>query len=61
MAATRVAGLEVPGARLHYEVRGAGPVLLVVPGMPADDARRVLDAVGAGPAHVLSDLYRQRS
>ena len=26
----------------------------------ADDARRVLDAVGAGPAHVLSDLYRQR-
>jgi len=99
MDATRVAGLEVPGARLHYEVRGAGPVLLVVPGIPADaglcsvlarwlagsftvvtydprgmsrsqldgpptdqrveihadDARRVLDAVGAGPAHVLTD------
>jgi pimeloyl-ACP methyl ester carboxylesterase len=99
MAATRVAGLEVPGARLHYEVRGAGPVLLVVPGMPADaglysvlarrlagsftvvtydprgvsrsrldgppedqrvevhadDARRVLEAVGAGPADVLTD------
>jgi pimeloyl-ACP methyl ester carboxylesterase len=99
MDATRVARLEVPGARLHYDVRGAGPVLLVVPGMPADaglysvlarrlagsftvvtydprgmsrsqldgpptdqrvevhadDARRVLDAVGAGPAHVLTD------
>jgi hypothetical protein len=24
--------LEVPGARLHYEVRGAGPLLLVMGG-----------------------------
>ena len=99
MGTTRVARLEVPGASLHYEVRGAGPVLLVVPGMPADaglysvlarrlagsftvvtydprgvsrsrldgspedqrvevhadDARRVLEAVGAGPADVLTD------
>ena len=91
--------LEVPGASLYYEVRGAGPVLLIIPGMPADaglyaglarrlaggytvvafdprgvsrsrlhgpatdqlvevhadDARRVLDVVGAGPAHVLTD------
>jgi pimeloyl-ACP methyl ester carboxylesterase len=91
--------LEVAGARLHYEVRGAGPPLLIIPGMPADagfyaavagrladaftvvafdprgmsrspldgpptdqrvavhadDARRVLDAVGAGPASVLGD------
>ncbi|MFC0864927.1 alpha/beta fold hydrolase [Sphaerimonospora cavernae] len=28
--------LQVPGARLHYEVRGAGPVLLMIPGAPAD-------------------------
>lgn len=28
--------LEVPGARLHYEVRGSGPVLLCIPGGPAD-------------------------
>jgi pimeloyl-ACP methyl ester carboxylesterase len=28
--------LEVPGASLHYEVQGSGPVLLVIPGMPAD-------------------------
>jgi pimeloyl-ACP methyl ester carboxylesterase len=99
MGTARVARLEVPGATLHYEVRGAGPVLLVIPGMPADaglysvlagrltgsftvvtydprgmsrsrldgapedqrvevhadDARRVLDAVGAGPADVLTD------
>jgi pimeloyl-ACP methyl ester carboxylesterase len=99
MGTTKAPRLEVPGASLHYEVRGAGPVLLVVPGMPADaglyavlarrlaesftvvtfdprgmsrsqlegpptdqrvevhadDARRVLDAVGAGPAHLLTD------
>ena len=28
--------LSVPGARLYYEVRGSGPVLLMIPGGPAD-------------------------
>ena len=28
--------LEVPGANLYYEVRGSGPVLLMMPGGPAD-------------------------
>lgn len=28
--------LDVPGARLYYEVRGNGPVLLLMPGGPAD-------------------------
>ena len=28
--------LQVPGAKLHYEVRGSGPVLLMIPGGPAD-------------------------
>ena len=28
--------LKVPGATLHYEVRGTGPVLLLIPGGPAD-------------------------
>jgi pimeloyl-ACP methyl ester carboxylesterase len=28
--------LHVPGARLYYEVRGSGPVLLMMPGGPAD-------------------------
>jgi pimeloyl-ACP methyl ester carboxylesterase len=28
--------LPVPGARLYYEVRGSGPVLVLVPGGPAD-------------------------
>jgi pimeloyl-ACP methyl ester carboxylesterase len=91
--------LEVPGARLRYEVRGAGPVLLLIHGgmgdagvfapvaglladsytvltydrrgnsrsplvgagrdtamlveQESDDARRLLDAVGGGPAYVL--------
>ena|SRR5215217_382310 len=28
--------LKVPGAALHYEARGTGPVLLLIPGGPAD-------------------------
>src|SRR6202035_1575008 len=28
--------LKVPGASIHYEVRGSGPVLLMMPGGPAD-------------------------
>lgn len=28
--------LKVPGATLHYEVQGSGPVLLLIPGGPAD-------------------------
>jgi pimeloyl-ACP methyl ester carboxylesterase len=28
--------LKVPGATLHYEARGAGPVLLLIPGGPAN-------------------------
>ena len=28
--------LDVPGAELYYEVRGSGPVLLLMPGGPAD-------------------------
>jgi pimeloyl-ACP methyl ester carboxylesterase len=99
LGSTRVDTLKVPGASLHYEVQGSGPVLLIIPGMPADagfysvvarpladtytvvtydprgisrsrldgppedqrvevhadDAHRILDAVGAGPAYVLGD------
>jgi pimeloyl-ACP methyl ester carboxylesterase len=99
MGPAKVAMVEVPGASLHYEVRGSGPVLLIIPGMPADagfyevvarhlastwtvvaydprgmsrsrlhdppvdqrvevhadDAHRVLAAVGQGSAHVLTD------
>lgn len=36
MNQSRTETLEVPGATLHYEVRGAGPVLLLIPGGPAD-------------------------
>lgn len=28
--------LEVPGARLYYEVRGAGPLILLIPGANGD-------------------------
>jgi pimeloyl-ACP methyl ester carboxylesterase len=43
--------LKVPGATLHYEVRGSGPVLLMIPGGP-------MDAGGFGPlADRLADRY----
>jgi pimeloyl-ACP methyl ester carboxylesterase len=89
--------VKVPGATLYYEVRGAGPVLVAIPGGPtdaglftglaeqladrytvvtydprghsrsildgapedvsvelhADDAARLIDALGGGPAYVL--------
>jgi pimeloyl-ACP methyl ester carboxylesterase len=35
-APTKTDYLEVPGASLYYEVRGTGPVLLMMPGGPAD-------------------------
>jgi pimeloyl-ACP methyl ester carboxylesterase len=28
--------LEVPGAKIYYEVRGSGPILLMIPGGPTD-------------------------
>ena len=34
--ATKTETLKVPGASLYYEVRGTGPVLLMMPGGPAD-------------------------
>ncbi|MEV4250043.1 alpha/beta hydrolase [Streptosporangium canum] len=43
--------LQVPGARLHYEVRGSGPLLLMIPGAPADAGAL------AGLAAQLSDRY----
>ena len=33
---TKTDQLKVPGASIYYEVRGAGPVLLMMPGGPAD-------------------------
>jgi pimeloyl-ACP methyl ester carboxylesterase len=33
--------LKVPGAEIHYEIRGSGPVVLCIPGGPAD--HRVFD------------------
>ena len=43
--------LMVPGATLHYEVSGAGPALLLIPGGPADSG------VFAAIRSVLSDRY----
>jgi len=48
---TRVETLKVPGARLYYEVRGSGPVLLMIPGGPADAGAFV------GLAALLADRY----
>jgi pimeloyl-ACP methyl ester carboxylesterase len=40
--------LDVPGGKLYYEVRGAGPVLLMMPGGPADAGtfRAIEDELG---------------
>jgi pimeloyl-ACP methyl ester carboxylesterase len=43
--------LKVPGARLYYEVQGSGPVLLMIPGGPADAA------IFSGVARFLADRY----
>lgn len=36
LAEVRAATLKVPGAQIYYEVQGAGPLLLMIPGGPAD-------------------------
>jgi pimeloyl-ACP methyl ester carboxylesterase len=47
----KTATLQVPGASLYYEVRGSGPVLLMIPGGP-------MDADGfAALANLLADQY----
>jgi len=51
MNKSRTDTLRVPGATLHYEVSGAGPVLLLIPGGPADSA------AFAPIRSVLSDRY----
>jgi pimeloyl-ACP methyl ester carboxylesterase len=52
MTETKAATLKVPGARLYYEVTGSGPLLLMIPGAPAD-AAHLLAALGTGPTYVL--------
>jgi pimeloyl-ACP methyl ester carboxylesterase len=51
MNAMKAHYLNVPGARLYYETRGSGPVLLLLPGGTAD-AR-----IFAGIAPLLADRY----
>ncbi|WP_405800627.1 alpha/beta hydrolase [Streptomyces sp. NBC_01506] len=51
MHETQINTLPVPGAQLHYEVRGSGPLLLMIPGAPADAG--ALAALAA----VLADRY----
>ena len=36
ISSVKIDSLKVPGASLYYEVRGSGPVLLMIPGGPAD-------------------------
>ncbi len=51
MNSTKEDHLKVPGASLYYEIRGSGPVLLMIPGGPTDAT------AFAGIAHRLSDRY----
>jgi pimeloyl-ACP methyl ester carboxylesterase len=46
-----IATLKRPGATIHYETRGGGPVLLIIPGGPQDAG------VFAGLAEELADRY----
>jgi pimeloyl-ACP methyl ester carboxylesterase len=48
---TRSSTLKVPGARLYHEIRGSGPLLLMIPGGPADAG------VFAGLSQHLADRY----
>src|SRR5262249_20031172 len=51
MSAITTATLKVPGASLYYEVTGSGPVLLMIPGAPADAG------TFAATAAALADRY----
>jgi pimeloyl-ACP methyl ester carboxylesterase len=51
MSTTKTGTLKVPGANLYYEVRGSGPLLLMIPGSPADAA------IFGGIGGILSDRY----
>ncbi len=50
-SATRAENLKVPGASIYYEVCGSGPVLLMIPGGPADAG------AFSGIAGLLADRY----
>jgi pimeloyl-ACP methyl ester carboxylesterase len=49
--ATKSGTLKVPGATIYYEVQGSGPLLVMIPGGPADAG------VFAGLARCLADRY----
>src|SRR5205823_7299032 len=51
MSKTTAHSLDVPGARLHYEVCGSGPTLLLIPGGMADGE------VFAGIVPLLADAH----
>lgn len=50
--------LDVPGARLHYEVRGAGPLLLVMGAPMAAAAFRAAGRRARNPAPVITHDLR---
>src|SRR6185437_8416956 len=56
---SRTETLKVPGASLHYEVRGSGPVLLMMPGGPAD-AGAFRDVAGKLADHFTVVTYDPR-
>ncbi len=51
MSKTESNTIKVPGASIYYEVQGSGPVLVMIPGGPADAG------VFAGLARSLADRY----
>src|SRR5205807_682561 len=55
----KTATLNVPGASIYYEVRGAGPALLMMPGGPAD-AGAFRNIAGPLAAHYTVVTYDPR-
>lgn len=56
---SRTGTLKVPGASLYYEVRGSGPVLLMMPGGPSD-AGAFHDVAGKLADHLTVVTYDPR-
>jgi pimeloyl-ACP methyl ester carboxylesterase len=51
--ATKSDVLKVPGASIYYEIRGSGPVILFIPGGPADAAAFPRIAEALAPDHAV--------
>jgi hypothetical protein len=59
MSSITTATLKVPGASLYYEVTGSGPLLLMIPGAPADAGVFAALAAQLADRYTVVDSYRR--